>query len=66
MARVGGEVHECQNEAHSKTSKDPWQQFSRGGLRISSNHLYVAATKVSPTLPCETEETWWKGLERPQ
>ena len=66
MARVGGEVHKFQKEAHIKTSKNIWQRFSRGGLPISSKHVYVAATKVSPTSPCETEETWWKGLARPQ
>ena len=66
MARVGGKVHECQQETHSKTSKNPWQIFSRGGLQISSNHVYVAATKVSSTLPCDTEDTWWKGSVSPQ
>ena len=33
------------------------QQLYRGNLRISSNHVYVVTTKVSPTSPCETEET---------
>ena len=57
MARVGGEVHECQKEAHTKTSKNPWQQFSTRGLRISSNYVYVASTKVSLNLPNDIEET---------
>ena len=57
MERVGGEVHKLQKEAHNKTINNPWQQFSRGVLQISSNHVYAAATKVSSTFPCETEET---------
>ena len=35
MVRVSGEVHECQTEAHIKTSKDTYQRLSKGGLRIS-------------------------------
>ena len=66
MARVGGEVRECQNEVHRKTSQDPCHQLSRAGLWISSKHVYAATTKVSLYLPCKTEETWWKGLTRPQ
>ena len=66
MAKIGGEVHKCQNEAYIKTIKYPWQQLSRGGIRIVSNHVYAAVTKALSTLPCKTEETWWKGSARAQ
>ena len=66
MLYMGSEFYELQNKAHSKTSQDPWNQCTRADLWISIKLVYAAATKVSATSPCDTEEIKWKGLATPQ